>query len=369
MYAGAVGLTSAYFAKGLGLACPPDWNPADFMMDLCVQGKLDSDKARAQIRADADKRRAALGGGGAHTSDKDAETLEEDVRQRYVKPWSYQLKVLLQREWAVRKGSLWDQNQLLLHAGIAVLGGVMWFGTAYGERDIFPRFTASFAVILQWIFFPFLDNLFVFTLAEVQLRKELRVGAYRLSSWFVAKTTAGLLPYAIWPLLHVTILYWMANVNGIGGAPFVVTMALVYLTILLFQSFSLALGAVFSPGRVMTVALLCMTAMFLFVRARDTAPSSRARARPSAAGALTRRPRLPNSPPHRAPAARARRRPACSSRSSKRRCRGSASSTRCSTACRPSSASRSAGAARTRAMTGCAWAPRSRTCARARRAR
>mmetsp|Transcript_21872 Transcript_21872/g.67857 ORF Transcript_21872/g.67857 Transcript_21872/m.67857 type:complete len:209 (+) Transcript_21872:1426-2052(+) len=56
----------------------------------------------------------------------------------------------------------------------------------------------------------------------------------------------------------------MAAVNPMGGAPFIVTLALVYLTIVLFQSFSLALGAALSPGRVMTVALLCMTAMFLF---------------------------------------------------------------------------------------------------------
>ena len=84
-------------------------------------------------------------------------------------------------------------------------------------------------VAKRQVFFPFLDGLFVFAAAEVQLRKELRVGAYRLSSWFVAKTTAALLPYAVWPLLHVTILYWMAAVNPMGGAPFIVTLSLIHI--------------------------------------------------------------------------------------------------------------------------------------------
>lgn len=301
MYAGPVGGASGYFSAALGLPCPPSWNPADFMMDCCVQGQVGSEQARARIGRDAAKRLDALRAppslaGSAERAEPEA--LDEGVRQRYVKPWSYQLRVLLLREWAIRRGSLWDWNQLYLHAGIAVLGGVMWYGTGYEEADIFARFTATFAVLIQWVFFPFLDGLFVFAAAEVTLRKELRVGAYRLSSWFVAKTSAGLLPYAVWPLMHVTILYWMASVNPLGsGGPFVATLGLVYLTIVMFQSFSLGLGAALSPGRVMTFALLAMTAM---VRCKATAavaaaglPTPRGRSRSTAARAR----RCPPNPP------------------------------------------------------------------------
>jgi hypothetical protein len=96
------------------------------------------------------------------------------------------------------------------------------------------------------------------------LRKELGVSAYRLSACFIAKTSVGLLSYSLFPILHITVLFFMANVNGSGGAPYVVSLALVYLSIVLFQSFSLLLGAALSAGRVMTVALLVMKAMFLF---------------------------------------------------------------------------------------------------------
>jgi len=140
----------------------------------------------------------------------------------------------------------------------------MWFQLPHTENDIFPRFTVTFAILLQWVFFPFLDSLFTFPLSQVQLRKELGVGAYQLSAWFLAKTTVGLLPFVAWPLVHVTILFWMANTNSNGGGPFVVSLALVYLTVILYQSMGLLLSAALAPGRIMTVALLLITAMFLF---------------------------------------------------------------------------------------------------------
>jgi len=149
-YAGPVNAARAHFANRLDLACPADWNPADFFMDCCVGDKLSSETARAQIDADAAKALAAVAHALADAGGGAPNRLVESVTERYAKPWRYQLRVLLQREWAMRKGALWDWNQLYLHAGIAALGGVMWFGTGYAERDIFPRFTASFAVILQW---------------------------------------------------------------------------------------------------------------------------------------------------------------------------------------------------------------------------
>lgn len=113
------------------------------------------------------------------------------------------------------------------------------------------------------MFFPILDALFVVPTSEVYLRKELGVGAYRLSAWYLARSTISYAPYFIWPPLHVTITYWVTAAND-EFAAFVAVMACIWLFILEFQSFSLLLSAAVPPGRVMTVALLFLTFMFLF---------------------------------------------------------------------------------------------------------
>mmetsp|Transcript_2975 Transcript_2975/g.7846 ORF Transcript_2975/g.7846 Transcript_2975/m.7846 type:complete len:667 (-) Transcript_2975:162-2162(-) len=270
VFSGATSDAADFFAKELKLGVPAEFNPADHFMATCVDGSINDESRAARIKARNAEREHELGSTGAHTGSGSAgggvarsATLHEDARSRYVKPWTYQLRVLLAREWAIRRSALWDWQQLYLHGGIGVLAGVMWWQLGYDEIDIFSRFTATFAIFIEWVFFTFLGDLFFLPSSEVHLRKELGVGAYRLSAWFVAKSSASLLPYAIWPPLHVTIVYWMTNTNPFVG-PFFTVLALIAVTILLFQSLSIFLSTALPAQRVMTAALLLMTAMFLF---------------------------------------------------------------------------------------------------------
>lgn len=288
VYAGPTEEAAAFFEKKLGLPLPPAFNPADHFMATCVDGRVKDPAQAARIAASTAERARALAkeGQGARGG-SGARTLQEDRTRRYVKPWTYQLRVLLAREWALRRAALWDWQQLYLHGGTGVLAGVMWFQLGYNEVDIFSRFTAVFAVLIQWVFFPFMNELFFLPTSEVHLRKELGVGAYRLSAWYIAKSTASLLPYVIWPPLHVSIVFWMANIDA-AFVSYLATLALVAVNILLFQSFSLLISTSVPAPRVMTVALLLITAMFLFTGARgcdhlrSAAPTCTVRVRPSA---------------------------------------------------------------------------------------
>jgi len=258
VYAGPVNGAPAHFSS-LGLKLPGNYNPSDVYMTWCTDGSLDEPARWDRILALSEERRAAVN----IVEGAEANTLVEDTEDRYMLSWAQQARVLLEREWTLRKGNLFDWQQLYLHVGISILAGVMWFQLGYNERYIFPRFTAVFAIQIQWVFFPFLDNLPFVPMSMLHLGKELGVGAYRLSAWYVAKTTAALLPYAYWPFVHSTLIYWMVNANN-DGAAYVTMLLILYLTIIQFQSLSIMLSAGVPGPRIMTVALLVMTAMFLF---------------------------------------------------------------------------------------------------------
>lgn len=66
------------------------------------------------------------------------------------------------------------------------------------------------------------------------LNKEKAADMYRLSAYFMARTTSDLPLDLILPVIFLVIVYFMANLNR-GVAPFVLTILIVFLSIVAAQ--------------------------------------------------------------------------------------------------------------------------------------
>jgi hypothetical protein len=150
----------------------------------------------------------------------------------------------------------------VLHLGNGLLVGTLFYRLGYDEEDIFRRVAATFFLLIGAMFFPYMASLAFIPWRETLLRKELSSGSYRLSSWFIAETSVGLLPDLVWIPIEVSGIYWLSGVNDDFGV-FLCVLCLLVLCVLMFQSLGMLISVI-SPKRAPTVALLFLTFMFTF---------------------------------------------------------------------------------------------------------
>lgn len=98
-------------------------------------------------------------------------------------------------------------------------------------------FSSSF-----WGFFPLLQAISMFPKERMILAKERSSGMYRLSSYFLSRTTGDLPMELILPTVFVLIIYWMAALKR-SAAAFFATLFSLLLSVLVSQGFGLAIGA------------------------------------------------------------------------------------------------------------------------------
>lgn len=93
-----------------------------------------------------------------------------------------------------------------------------------------------FFIAVFWGFFPVFTAIFTFPQERAMLSKERAADMYRLSAYFVARTTSDLPLDLILPVLFLIIVYFMAGLRMDAGS-FFLTMLTVFLCIVAAQVF------------------------------------------------------------------------------------------------------------------------------------
>lgn len=93
-----------------------------------------------------------------------------------------------------------------------------------------------FFIAVFWGFFPVFTAIFTFPQERAMLSKERAADMYRLSAYFVARTTSDLPLDLILPVLFLIIVYFMAGLRMDAGS-FFLTMLTVFLCIIAAQVF------------------------------------------------------------------------------------------------------------------------------------
>lgn len=291
VYSGPAGGALPHFAS-LGLPCPPHYNPCDYFLQLLTDAAADGSQpvtrrleaawaareaagegasavAEAVATAAAATAAAAAaetspgapaavgpggGGGGGLLATTTAGAVRSvrkrlrlagvrDEPRKYPVGWWTQAAVLGGRSAVQRRGEVLEWVQMFQIVAVAFLVGIMWFQLEQTERTLDERVSILFFICVFFSFIPMFSAIFSFMPAEGPvLHKERSSGAYRLSAFFVAKTTVETPVELLYPALFSLVAYWMAGLRSSAGA-FALHLFILALVVLTAQSIGLFVSA------------------------------------------------------------------------------------------------------------------------------
>ncbi|PIN08822.1 Transporter, ABC superfamily (Breast cancer resistance protein) [Handroanthus impetiginosus] len=271
LYFGKASEAMVYFAS---IGCCPliAMNPAEFMLDL-ANGNLTDISVPSELD---DK--VQMGNGETET--KNGKPAPAVVHEYLVEAYEtqvaeYEKKKLMnpipideelksqvcskKREWGA---SWWEQYSILFWRGLkerrhdyfswlritqvlataTILGLLWWHSGSNNPNELQDQAGLLFFIAVFWGFFPVFTAIFTFPQERAMLSKERAADMYRLSAYFVARTTSDLPLDLILPVLFLLVVYFMAGLRMDTGS-FFLTILTVFLCIIAAQGLGLAIGA------------------------------------------------------------------------------------------------------------------------------
>ncbi|CAJ1967333.1 unnamed protein product [Sphenostylis stenocarpa] len=271
LYFGKASETMTYFQS---VGCSPliSMNPAEFLLDL-ANGNINDVSLPSELED-----RVQMGNAEAETQNGKPspavvhEYLVEAYETRVAETEKKRLMVPIPLDEAVKSkvcshkrqwGASWDeQYSILFWRGIkerrhdyfswlritqvlstaVILGLLWWQSDTKNPKDLQDQAGLLFFIAVFWGFFPVFTAIFTFPQERAMLSKERAADMYRLSAYFLARTTSDLPLDLILPVLFLLVVYFMAGLK-LSVAPFFLTILTVFLCIVAAQGLGLAIGA------------------------------------------------------------------------------------------------------------------------------
>ncbi|CAN7069314.1 unnamed protein product [Brassica rapa subsp. trilocularis] len=272
LYFGKSSEALVYFSS---IGCSPliTMNPAEFLLDL-ANGNINDISVPSDLED-----RVQVGNSGrepqtgkpspAAVHEYLVEAYETRVAEQEKKKLSdpvpldeeAKAKVLrLKRQWGA---SWWEQYCILFSRGLkerrheyfswlrvtqvlstaVILGLLWWQSDIRTPRGLQDQAGLLFFIAVFWGFFPVFTAIFAFPQERAMLNKERAADMYRLSAYFLARTTSDLPLDFILPSLFLLVVYFMTGLR-LSPYPFFLSMLTVFLCIIASQGLGLAIGAI-----------------------------------------------------------------------------------------------------------------------------
>lgn len=271
LYFGKASEAMVYFSS---IGCSPliAMNPAEFLLDL-ANGNINDVSVPSELE---DKVQIGNSGremrNGKPTPAVVHEYLVEAYETRVAEKEKKKLTVPIplddevkskvasqKRQWGT---SWWEQYCILFWRGIkerrhdyfswlritqvlstaVILGLLWWQSDGNSPNSLQDQAGLLFFIAVFWGFFPVFTAIFTFPQERAVLSKERAADMYRLSAYFVARTTSDLPLDLLLPVLFLLVVYFMAGLR-LSAGPFFLSMLTVFLCIVAAQGLGLAIGA------------------------------------------------------------------------------------------------------------------------------
>ncbi|KAJ6968297.1 ABC transporter G family member 22-like [Populus alba x Populus x berolinensis] len=271
LYFGKASEAMLYFSS---IGCDPliAMNPAEFLLDLAngnindvsVPSELDD---KVQIgNSEAETRNGKPSPAVVHeylveayetrVADKEKKKLmvpiplDEEVKSKvssrkrqWGASWWEQYTILFCRGIKERRHDYFSWLRITQVLSTAIILGLLWWKSdSSSPKGLQDQAGLLFFIAVFWGFFPVFTAIFTFPQERAMLSKERAADMYRLSAYFLARTTSDLPLDLILPVLFLLVVYFMAGLR-ISAAPFFLTMLTVFLCIVAAQGLGLAIGA------------------------------------------------------------------------------------------------------------------------------
>ncbi|XP_071908553.1 ABC transporter G family member 22-like isoform X1 [Coffea arabica] len=157
--------------------------------------------------------------------------------------WFEQYSILFWRGLKERRHDYFSWLRITQVLATAVILGMLWWQSGSNNpKEVQDQAGLLFFISVFWGFFPVFTAIFTFPQERAMLSKERAADMYRLSAYFVARTTSDIPLDLLLPVLFLLVVYFMAGLRLNAGS-FFLTVVTVFLCIVAAQGFGLAIGA------------------------------------------------------------------------------------------------------------------------------
>mmetsp|Transcript_5492 Transcript_5492/g.7206 ORF Transcript_5492/g.7206 Transcript_5492/m.7206 type:complete len:586 (-) Transcript_5492:52-1809(-) len=243
-------VASLDYLRNIDLACPEGYNAADHWMDLLVmdtaapeEAKDDHDEEGEMTKLGQNSlgrsKRSFLTQDGEQPHSKlqkvwDREVVAEEMdlalveasddksqdggefskESKYKTSWSTQYWILVHRSLKNSRSAILTPLNLIKSVFLGFATGMIYWQTEYTEANVQDIRSYFFFTMTFWVFDAMFTALAAFPEERVVIMKERASGSYRLSAYFMAKTTSDMPVRVLLPLAYMIISYWMANIDS-----------------------------------------------------------------------------------------------------------------------------------------------------------
>jgi len=214
------------------------------------------------------------GTAGGHSSDEDSAdnnvaVVNTKKFSKYQTSWGTQYAVLTHRALKNSRSAIFTPLNLVKSIAIGVVAGVLWFQKQYSEQNVYDISSYYFFTMTFWVFDSMFQALMAFPQERTVILKERASGSYRLSAYFLAKTTSDAPVRLILPLLYMIVSYWMAGFDN-RFTVFIGTIGCTLLSVVAGEAIGLFVGAAIydmekaiTSMTVVTLALMLLGGFFV----------------------------------------------------------------------------------------------------------
>ncbi|KAL2481752.1 ABC transporter G family member 22 [Abeliophyllum distichum] len=157
--------------------------------------------------------------------------------------WCEQYSILFRRGLKERRHDYFSWLRITQVIATATILGLLWWQSGGDSAsELQDQAGLLFFIAVFWGFFPVFTAIFTFPQERAMLSKERAADMYRLSAYFVARTTSDLPLDLLLPVIFLGVVYFMAGLR-MDVASFFLTILTVFLCIIAAQGLGLAIGA------------------------------------------------------------------------------------------------------------------------------
>jgi len=185
----------------------------------------------------------------------------EKEPSKYNTSWGLQYRTLVHRSMKNSRSAIFTPINLIKSCALGLLSGLLWFQMDYTEARIFDLSSYFFFTMTFWVFDAMFQSFMCFPTERAVILKERSSGSYRLSAYFMGKTTSEMPARLVLPLIYMIISFWMAGISN-QFSMFVATTCISLLSVMAGEAIGLLVGATIYD---METGMTVMTVVSLFL--------------------------------------------------------------------------------------------------------
>jgi len=172
----------------------------------------------------------------------DTKKSKEKQPSKYNTSWGLQYRVLVHRSLKNSRSAIFTPLNLVKSCALGICSGLLWFQIEYTESRIFDLTSYFFFTMTFWVFDAMFQSYLTFPTERNVVLKERASGSYRLSAYFMGKTTSEMPARLVLPMIYMIISFWMASISN-KFTTFLATTFISLLSVMAGEAIGLLVGA------------------------------------------------------------------------------------------------------------------------------